>query len=229
MRIFFTLGIVLFLFSGTASADEDGGLFLPKKPEVKKPNLQFGFGGMSSVLYLSRNIKEKNDAYGYAFHVNYGGNKLFRFSMQYTYYKPINIEPTWYNIYAQTIEANLEVLARFPNGKSFLYPMAGLSYNTFSGFFTGFNDFLNLREYYAANSTVKTRWLGVNVGTGFEHAIGPIVLFMDYRMRVGTDRGGINIMDVCYGFGVRIKPSVLPIYIGKIFKPTKNKYTWIKN
>lgn len=227
MRRLFTLGLALVLLSGTAWADEDGGLFPTKKPPVKKTNFQFGLGGMGSVLYLSRNIKENNDAYGYALYANYGGNKLIRISMQYTFYKPINIEPTWYNIHAYTLEANMELLARFPNGKSFLYPFVGLSYNSFSGFFTGFDDFLNLREYYKANSTVENKWLGVNCGTGFEHTIGPVVLFCDYRMRVGKmDHSGINIMDVCYGFGVRIKLGVRAINIGKIFKRTKNKYTW---
>jgi hypothetical protein len=227
MRILFTFSCIFLLFLTTALAATDFELPPTPKPEIKKTNVQFGLGGMGSVLYLSRNIKEKNDAYGYAVYANYGGHKLLRFSMQYTFYKPINIEPTWYNIRAQTIEANLEILARFPNGKTFLYPMVGLSYNTFSGYFTGFNDFLNLHEHYQPNSTVINRWLGLNVGTGIEHAFGPIVVFFDYRMRIGKmEYSTFNIMDVCYGGGIRVKIGVPAINLGKIFKHTKNKYTW---
>src|SRR5205085_12376021 len=129
--------------------------FLPKsKSESGKTNIEMGFGAMGSVLYLSRNIKEKNDAYGYTFSANYGGTNLLRLGIQYTYYQPLNIAPTWYNINAQSIEANLEIIARFQDNKSYLYPFVGLSYNTFRGYFTGLNDYLNLFQYYKINSTV---------------------------------------------------------------------------
>ncbi len=198
-----------------------------KQTDHNETNLQIGGGLMGSVLYLSRNIKEKNDAKGYAFHFNYGGSKLCRLSFQYTYYKPLDIGPTWYNIRGTSLESNLEVLARFPNGKSYLYPFAGVSYNTFTGYFTGFNDFLNLKEFYTPNTTVRSSWVGLNLGSGFEHAFGPIVFFMDYRMRVGVERGGgVNIMDVCYGAGLRLKVSVMRV--GKLFRKAGagDRYHW---
>lgn len=185
--------------------------------------LQMGAGVMGSVLYLSRNIKEKNDAYGYSFSSNYGGSNLLRVGVQYTYYTPINISPTWYNIHATTIEANLEIIARFKDDKTCLYPFVGLSYNTFSGYFTGMNDYLNLKEYYKVNSTAESRWLGANIGTGFEHAFGPVVLYLDYRMRIGKERGNtFNIMDVCYGGGLRVKIGTPQIK--KIFQTPKERY-----
>ena len=105
-----------------------------KKKEPEYTNLQVGAGMMGSVLYLSRNVKESNDAKGYTIVANYGGHKLLRFSAQYTHYVPINIAPTWYTIKANTIEANMEIMARFSNNKTFLYPFLGLSYNEFKGF-----------------------------------------------------------------------------------------------
>ena len=200
------------------------------KREFKKTDFQVGFGLAGSVLYLSRNIKEDNDALGYTFVANYGGQKLCRVSVQYTYYKPINIAPTWYTIKANTFEANLELLARFKNGKTFLYPLTGLSYNTFQGFFTGQDDFLSLREHYKPNSTVRNNWIGLNIGTGLEHGIGPVVLFLDYRMRLGQMEkfGNFNIMDVCYGGGVRIK-IYTPKSNGRLKKYIHNfgnRYNW---
>ncbi len=200
------------------------------KPELTKTNFEIGGGLMGSVLYLSRNVKEGNDALGYTFMANYGGLKLLRFSVQYTYYKPINIEPTWYTITANSYEANVEILARFKNNKSFLYPFLGFSYNTFKGYFTGLNDYLNLRETYKPNSNVITNWLGLNLGTGFEHAFGPVVVFFDYRMRIGQmDKvGSINIMDVCYGGGLRIKLYVPTIKSSArwIYNSFNNRYNW---
>lgn len=197
------------------------------KKEEGMTNFQIGGGIMGSVLYLSRNIKEDNDALGYTINANYGGHKLLRFSVQYTKYFPINIEPTWYTIKANTIEANVEILARFKNNKTFLYPYGGISYNTFRGYFTGADDFLNLREKYEPNSYVSSYWLGLNVGTGMEHAIGRfIVLFVDYRMRVGKteERAGFNIMDVCYSGGIRLKLWVPSLH--KLYRGVGDKYHW---
>jgi hypothetical protein len=128
-----------------------------------------------------------------------------RVSSLYTHFKPINIEPTWFNIKANTFEVNLEVMAKFPNNKTLLYPFAGLSYNTFKGFFTGQLDYLNLKEYYKVNSEIKNNWLGLNLGTGIEHQFDLIGVFIDYRMRVGKQDKVINIMDVCYTGGIKIK------------------------
>jgi hypothetical protein len=194
--------------------------------EEGKTNFQFGGGIMSSVVYLSRNVNDKNDARGWTVMGSYGGNKLFRVSAQYTQYFPINIAPTWYNVKANTIESNLEWMVYFKNKKSILYPLVGLSYNTFKGYFTGFNDYLNLKSVYKTNTTVSSRWLGLNVGTGFEHAFGPVVLFIDYKMRVGKmeERFSFTIMDVCYSGGVRLKlwiPTLKKLRLG-----LKDKYHW---
>jgi hypothetical protein len=226
--LFLTLVLTGLLFSETSSQTTKTPK--AKRNEVTKTNLEIGVGVMGSVLYLSRNIKEDNDAKGFSINGNYGGNKLCRIGFQYTYYKPINIEPTWYDVKAQTIEANLEILARFKNNKSFLYPFVGLSYNTFKGYFTGLDDFLGLREYYPANTVQAERWVGVNAGTGFEHAFGPVVVFADYRMRVGFQNqygnksGGLNIMDVCYGAGVRVKLYVPTLH--KLYRGVTDRYGW---
>ncbi len=196
------------------------------KKEEGMTNLQLGVGVGGSVLYLSRNIKEDNDALGYTFNIIYGGHKAYRLSAQYTTYVPIDIAPTWYNVKANTIEANIEAIVLFKNNVTILYPMTGLSYNTFKGYFTGVDDFLNLRERYKANSIVVNSWVGLNVGTGIEHAFGPLVLFGDYKMRVGkmAETGGINIMDVCYSAGIRLKISVPTL--NKLYRGANDKYHW---
>src|SRR5207253_239203 len=81
------------------SENHTDGDTLRKKPNVTKhlsaaelkkrshqTNFEFGGGVMGSVLYLSRNIKQNNDAKGLSIVANYGGNKLYRFSVQYTHY-----------------------------------------------------------------------------------------------------------------------------------------------
>lgn len=215
--------IIAFCFLGSGIIKANDKPRRKTKSEMVKTNFEAGAGIMGSVLYLSRNIKEDNDALGYTFVANYGGHKLLRYSIQYTYYKPINIEPTWYTIRANTFEFNTEIIARFPNNKTYLYPFLGLSYNTFKGYFTGANDYLNLRETYRPNTNVINNWLGLNLGTGFEHAFGPVVIFFDYRMRIGRERGwSFNIMDVCYGGGLRVK-LFMPTF-KSIFHGWRNRY-----
>ena len=162
-------------------------------------------GGNISVIFLARNIKDKNNEPGFCGGFTYEINNFVRISSLYSHFKPINIEPTWYNVKANTYEANLEVMAKFPNKKTLLYPFVGISFNTYKGFFTGQNDFLNLREFYPVNTTVKNNWLGLNLGTGIEHNFGILGLFLDYRMRVGKQDKEINIMDVCYTGGVKVR------------------------
>ena len=162
-------------------------------------------GGNVSVIFLARNTKDNNNSPGLCGGLTYEVNNFLRISSLYSRFRPINIEPTWYNIKANTYEVNLEVVARFPNNKTLLYPFAGFSYNTFTGFFTGELDYLNLKEFYKANTTIKNNWLGLNLGIGIEHHFGILGIFVDYRMRVGKQDGSINIMDVCYTFGLKVR------------------------
>lgn len=200
---------IIILLNNTLFAGNTNPLFIGG-PIKKSYKASVGVGQMYSILYLSRNIKEDNNAKGYFANVTIAKpNSLYRFSAQYTFFKPIDIAPTWYDIKARTFEANVEFIAKFKNGKTMLYPFAGICYNRFQGFFTGVNDLLNLKDLYGKNTIVVNRWPGLNVGTGIEHKMGPISLFADYRMRVGVmDRGGFNIMDICYGFGAKFNFDV---------------------
>ena len=135
-----------------------------KEKEFSKLSLKTGFN--ISVIYLARNIKEDNNEPGYSAGLTYRVNDFIRISGLYTKFKPINIQPTWINVNANTIESNLEIMANFPNKQTLLYPFVGLCYNTYKGFFTGQQDYLNLIDYYPANSVVKNNWLGVNLGKG---------------------------------------------------------------
>lgn len=176
-----------------------------KDAEKKFTRWSIKAGANLSVIYLARNVKDNNNAPGYCGGLIYEVNDFIRVSTLYTHFQPINIEPTWLNVKANTYEANIEALAKFPNKKTLLYPFVGISYNTYQGFFTGESDYLNLKEYYKVNTVVKNNWLGVNLGAGIEHNFGILGLFIDYRMRVGKQETAFNIMDVCYTGGIKIK------------------------
>lgn len=178
-----------------------------KPKETKYTKWSAKAGANISVVYLARNVKDNNNAPGFCGGINYEINNFLRVSTLYSYFRPINIEPTWLNVRASSYEMNLEMVAHFPNKKTLLYPFVGLSYNTYDGFFTGQLDYLNLKEYYSANSMVRNRWFGINFGTGMEHNFGLVGIFVDYRMRVGKqeDGVGVNIMDVCYTGGLKVR------------------------
>lgn len=202
--------LFLFIAVSAFAQDKTTSKTKPSAPktnfkEPKYTKLSMKAGGSISVIYLARNIKDNNNEPGYCAGFVYEVNNFVRFSGLYTYFKPINIEPTWYNVKASTIETNMEVLAKFPNKKTLLYPFFGVSYNTYNGFFTGQNDYLNLSEKYQVNTIIKNHWWGINLGTGIEHNFGIVGLFLDYRMRVGRHENTINIMDVCYTGGLKIR------------------------
>ena len=178
----------------------------PLKKDKEPPYTQWSLkaGANLSVIYLARNIKEKNNEPGYCGGLTYEANHFIRIATLYTRFQPTNIKPTWLDVKASSYEVNMEIMARFPNKKTLLYPFVGVSYNTYQGFFTGESDYLGLREYYSVNSIVKNRWFGLNLGTGLEHNFGILGIFVDYRMRVGKEEEAINIMDVCYTAGLKV-------------------------
>ncbi|MBA3663545.1 MAG: hypothetical protein H0W61_04965 [Bacteroidetes bacterium] len=215
--------ISVFLLLSTLSVSQTRVIKPVKKKYPKTTNFGIGVGVTRSVIYLNRNVKENNDARGYSFSLIYGGSNIVRASIEYTHYRAVSIEPTWYDIKASTIEANIHVIARFKKTNAFFYPLAGISYNMFSGFFTGRDDFLNLSEKYPVNQVVTTNWAGLNIGTGYEHYIKPFSVFIDYKMRIGiTTEKQLNIMDVCFTFGIRYNFKVPSIY--KIFSGTRSRY-----
>jgi len=176
-----------------------------KHKEVRFTKWSIKAGANIGVLYLSRNTKDRNNEPGYSGGITRDVNDFVRVSGLYTYFKPFDILPTWEHVKGNTYEINLEIIARFPNKKTLLYPFVGLSYNTFSGFFTGKNDYLNLRNYYTINSTINNNWLGINLGSGLEHSFGILGLYIDYRMRIGKEEKAFNIMDVCYTTGIKVR------------------------
>lgn len=196
----------------------------PVKTHPKHTNFGIGVGYTRSVIFLSRNVKENNDANGIQISAVYGGAKLFRFSGEYSYYFPITIEPTWFNIKAKTFEINTHIIARFKNSDAFFYPLFGLSANYFTGYFTGQNDFQNLADKYKINTTISTNWVGINIGTGYEYYVKPVSLFFDYKMRVGLEENkrALNIMDVCLIAGLRYNIKVPSIY--NLYRGTKSRY-----
>jgi hypothetical protein len=194
-----------------------------KKIELKRTTLGFGAGMTRSVVFLSRNVREFNDASGINVCMVYGGNRIARFGFDYHQYNALDIVPTWYNIHARTYEANVQFLARFRDDKALIYPLVGLSYNDFRGYFTGLEDFQNLRDKYPVNSEVHSYWIGVNFGMGYEHKIGPIKAYFSYKMRIGAQdvTSKLNIMDVCYSLGLRYDIKALtPKYVVKTIMRT---------
>jgi hypothetical protein len=194
----------------------------PVKTHSRKTTLSFGPGVMRSFVFLSRNIRDNDDVTGFSGSVVYGGEKVFRGCLEFTHFRKIDIEPTWYDIKANTIEFNLQALARFKKTKAFFYPLVGLSLNKFTGFFTGKNDFLNLGDRYEKNKVATTIWLGGNVGAGYEQVFKRISVFAEYKIRVGTSNKQFTIMDVCFSAGLRFNMRVPSIY--KIFSGTRNRY-----
>jgi len=198
------------------------------KPVKTKPlttRLSFGAGAAGSVLFLSRNVKENNEAYGFHLSLAYGGTKLFRGTLEYTQYQTMDISPTWYNVKANTIEMNLHIIARFSEGKAIFYPIVGFSYNEFSGFYTGVRDYLNLNTLYEDNTDVVTTWWGINAGAGYEYFFKRLSFFADYKMRMGVSEGydEFNILDVCLSAGLRINLKVPSLY--GLFRGTRSRYT----
>ena len=195
----------------------------PVKKHPLKTNLSIGIGITNSAVFLQRNTLDDGNVKGLTGCATYDLSKIFRVSLDYTRYNELNIAPTWYNIHASTVEMNLYVLWHSKENLCF-YPLTGLSLNRFEGYFTGLDDYQHLSDKYRKDRDITTLWLGVNAGLGFEYMIKPIIIFGSYKMRIGYSNGSsqLNIVDVCFSFGVRYNLRVPSFY--KLFRGTRNRY-----
>jgi hypothetical protein len=176
------------------------------------------------VLFLTRNIREDNDARGWQVSMVYGLNRVLRTTLEYTWFLPIQIRPTWYDVTAKTLEMNVHFLGSMPNARTKFFPLAGLSFNVFQGHFTGIQDHLNLRALYMPGTDVHTRWFGTNIGCGFEHSVRAWTAYGEFKMRIGVSEGynQLTIMDVFLSAGIRYSIRVPAPH--RLFKGTRSRY-----
>jgi outer membrane protein assembly factor BamA len=161
-------------------------------------------GGLSkSVVFLTRNINEFNDAYGLYLQLSVNRpKKLIRNEISFTNYRKIQIEPTWKDVKSWTIEHNVNFMARFVKTDAYLFPTAGWCFSRYEGFFTGVSDVQGLRAKFRPNTNVRQYWAGLNFGVGAEKIFYPFSIGMYYKMRVsnGDLIDKLSIVDVCYHF-----------------------------
>ncbi len=217
--------LIVLLFLGTGLQAQ----LKTVKPVPPKKKASMGAFGIfanftNSALLLQRNVKSDNNAIGFGGGCVFTLSRLLRLSGEATTYQNINIAPTWFNVKASTLEFNLQAISRTKDANAFFYPFFGLSYNVFKGFYTGTNDALHLYRYFPANTSVRTHWLGVNSGIGFEYFIKHFSFFGEFKLRFGLSykEHQFNVMDVCYGAGLRYTFRTLPFY--RLFKGTRSRY-----
>ena len=221
---------ILLLFHSPAHAQKKVNNPVVKHlPEKKESNFGIGAGFNSSVVYLPRNTSSANGAQGRNIVFTYDRNNFIRFTFEYNKYNSPDFAPTWYNVKASSFESNIQYLTRFVGGKSLLYPMAGLSYNLFSGYFTGKNDYLNLRAIHQESTNVTSNWFGLNVGVGYDFNFRSFAFYMMYKMRIGYTEGynQLNIQDICISTGLRFYMNKTKF--NKIFLGPRSRYALPKS
>ncbi len=197
-------------------------------PEKKESSFGIGAGFTRSVVYLPRNTQNNNDARGKSLILTYDKGNLIRYTLEYTNYRAINFAPTWYNVKAACIEANVHFIARFGDDRSYFFPIVGISYNQFSGHFTGKNDYFNLRSIYEPGTTIRSNWFGINAGTGYEYHFKNSAIYLTQKMRVGYTEGNdqYNIQDLCFTAGYRV--FISGTKLNHFFRGTRSRYVLSK-
>lgn len=220
LRAYFLLALLAPLFLNAQLR-----VIKPVKVKSNETNIGFGLGIARSTLYLARNINSSNDALGFNSNITWDKGNYFRGNIEYSFYQSINIKPTWYNVSAHTIELNANIIAKSRDKGFYFYPISGISFNVFKGYFTGVNDYLNLNSIYQRYSTVTTLWWGLNAGVGVDFNFKRGCVYSSYRMRLGKVEGfnQFNIMDVFVNLGLRYYVSASKL--GKIFRGTRSRYT----
>ncbi|MBK9284246.1 MAG: hypothetical protein IPM51_07970 [Sphingobacteriaceae bacterium] len=198
------------------------------KPIVKKEkntNLSIAASFVRSEIFLEQKIKEDSKPPGVSLRLAYSGKKITRLEIEYVHFFPRIIEPKWYAMNLNSLEANCHFTTRFNNTNAMFYPLIGISYYSFSGYFSGKNDSKNVARLYMPGTTILLNMLALNIGTGYEHRIKKIGLFAEYKLRFAGDNWGIKnfgIKDVCIAGGIKYYMHVKSL--GTIFKGTRNRY-----
>jgi len=218
-RIFIsTLTVICLVFNNVVFTQNNTNL------SKEKSFLGIGAGISRSVVFLSRNIKEFNDASGlYITAVYERPKKLIRHEASFIQYQKIQIYPTWIDVSSWIVEYNIHFLAHFKKSDALLFPAFGLCLSRFEGFFTGISDVQNLRSVYKPNSKVIQYWTGLTFGVGAEKKFMPFSVGGFYKMRIsnGDIVDKINIIDVCYQFFVKY---YFPLRVRKKYLGPRGRY-----
>ena len=197
----------------------------PVKKEGSTAFIGIGAGVARSEIFLEQKIKEDTKPTGLFFQLVYGSKRTARYSFTYIHYFPKTIEGKWHNMSFNSAEINCHFTAKFENSNAEFYPLVGASYNVFSAYFTGRNDSKNVTVLYPPNSVVELKWIGLNVGTGYEYRIKKFGFMAEFKLRFSGDDlsfKNFGIRDVIVSTGIKYYLNLQPL--NKYFKGTRNRY-----
>jgi hypothetical protein len=190
-----------------------------------------GYGRVNSVVYMSRNVDVDNAVTGNAYSMLYTCTDIFRGELLFQHFKSFDMLPTWKQVKAHAFEINVMCMARTASGSVLFYPLAGLSWNRFNAFYTGIQDYTQMRKYSKPLTTYNSNWPGFNTGVGVSYCVGFWELSLQYKMRMGqtSQMNDFNIQDVQFSIFAFYN---IPLRIKNAFqskeKLPKTKHKWFK-
>ena len=123
------------------------------------------------------------------------------FTNQFSY----NIEPSWKHINSQSYELNANFLANLEGADASFYTITGISYQRWSGDFTGINHFYHLIDLGTTPKTYSYSWGSFIAGCGFEKKLNEFSLFGEFKYRISKKQVNVplNIIDAGYTIGLK--------------------------
>jgi hypothetical protein len=215
---FFILTIFVFLLHAKSQSSLHGPFTL-------------GYGRVNGVVYMSRNVDIENSVTGNAYTMLYTFTDIFRGELLFQQFKSFDMLPSWKQVKAHALEINIMCMARTASGSVLFYPLAGLSWNRFNAFYTGIQDYTQMRKYSKPLTTYNSNWPGFNTGVGVSYCIGSCELSLQYKMRLGqtSHMNDFNIQDVQFSiFAFYNIPKLIKSSPPNKEKSPKTKHQWFK-
>jgi hypothetical protein len=179
-----------------------------------------GGGCVLSSVNIFRNYRQNPYRLGYNFRAYNEFSSNMRMMAEYTYMPKFSLEPTWLDVKNDVIDINLNLLAQIKDYKAIFYTITGLYAQRWKSFYTGINDFSNSKKTYLTNSIVINRYIGLDLGLGFERAFPGFQFFGEFRYRFSNTDSGFGITDAAYSAGLKTKLNT------KRKKKYHGKYNW---
>ncbi len=140
-----------------------------------------------------------------------------RASLEYTEFPVHDALNAWENIRTRNADLNMHLTFNIESSKSVFYALAGLDLHEWKADFTGVQDINQKATGLLPHESVKVNWLGLNLGSGVNVALGPFNVFSEFRFCIVQSDLNVKlrIIDILYRMGVSYE---LPIYHKKGIK-----------
>ncbi|HXB39711.1 MAG TPA: hypothetical protein VNZ49_04165 [Bacteroidia bacterium] len=225
--IFCSKNCIRILFLAQLLLCHDGFSQQPAKNKKIQKFSRLSVGSSIIRTHLRNTFSDDIYPITYEGRLYFGSNDMFRGLINIESQPLINFKPEWVNIRSTFFDLQGNILFYFSNRKGIFYIIGGVSYQRYSGNYTGYGSISRMMPYM--DKEFKGNYFGGISGFGFELKVYlNISLYAETRFRMmwfdeKLDRNTKTLVisdQLCVGIKINLPE------LHKIFRGPNDKYHW---